>query len=95
LLIRQVGMGAMSRGQVRVLLVAWLCFSAAPAVHYLLIVHPLPHWAGLLDLVPQGFTRLVGEAYFIGTVIVFASLAVALRKQRRLEDARAQRALAA
>jgi hypothetical protein len=76
-------------------LIAWVCFSAAPAIHYLLIVHPLPHWTGGLDLIPQGFTRLVGEAYFIGTVIVFGSLAIALRKQRRLVSAGEMQPLAA
>jgi len=88
LLIRQASLGAMSRGQIRMLLIAWICFSAAPAIHYLVIVHPLAHWTGALDVIPQAFTRLVGEAYFIGTVTVFGSLAVAIRKQRRLDEAR-------
>jgi hypothetical protein len=95
LLVRQALAGLMSRPQIRALLVAWVCFSAAPALHYLLIVYPLPHWTGLLDLVPQGFTRLVSEAYVIGTVIVFASVWVALRKERRLESAAEQPAIAA
>jgi len=85
----------MSRGQIRALLGAWICFSAAPAIHYLLIVYPLPHWTGLLDLIPQGITRLVGEAYLIGTLIVFASIAVALRKARRTESASTAPAIAA
>jgi hypothetical protein len=85
LLVRQALTGMMSRRQIRALLVAWVCFSAAPALHYLLVVYPLPHWTGLLDLVPQGITRLLGEAYFIGTVIVFASVCVALRNERRAE----------
>ncbi len=71
LLVRQAMSGRMPRGQIRALMGAWVCFSAAPAVHYLLIVYPLPHWTGVLDLMPQGITRLVGEAYFIGTMIVF------------------------
>ena len=83
LLVRQALTGLMSRGQIRALLAAWVCFSAAPAIHYLLIVYPLPHWTGLLDLIPQGITRLFGEAYFIGTLIVFASVWVALRNERR------------
>jgi Glycosyltransferase family 87 len=94
LLIRHAMSGTMSRGQVRALLAAWVCFSAAPAIHYLLIVYPLPHWSGALDLIPQGITRLVGEAYFIGTLIIFASLAVALRKARA-ESAIAAPAIAA
>jgi hypothetical protein len=83
LLVRLAVSGLMSRWQVRILLAGWVCFSAAPAIHYLLILYPLPHWSGLLDLVPLGITRLVGEAYFIGTVIVFASLWIALGRERR------------
>ena len=95
LLVRQALTGLMSRWQIRALLAAWVCFSAAPAVHYLLIVYPLPHWSGLLDLIPQGITRLLGEAYFIGTVIVFASVCVALRNEHRAESAVPAPAIAA
>ena len=95
LLVRVALSGAMSRAQVRALLVAWVCFSAAPAIHYLLIVYPLPHWTGLLDLIPLGITRLVGEAYFIGTLLVFASVWVALRNERRLEAGVVRQAIAA
>jgi hypothetical protein len=95
LLVRLAVTGRMSRGQIRALLAAWVCFSAAPAIHYLLIVYPLPHWTGLLDLIPQGITRVLGEAYFLGTLIVFASIAVALRKARRAESASALPAIAA
>jgi hypothetical protein len=77
------------------LLLAWICFSAAPAIHYLLIVYPLPHWTGLLDLVPQGITRLMSEAYFIGTVTIFGSIWVALRNERRLQTRANTPALAA
>jgi hypothetical protein len=83
LLVRLAVTGRMSRGQIRALLAAWVCFSAAPAIHYLLIVYPLPHWTGLLDLIPQGITRVLGEAYFLGTLIVFASVCIALRNERR------------
>jgi hypothetical protein len=86
LLVRQALSGTMSRGQIRLLLAGWVCFSAAPAIHYLLIVYPLPHWTGPLDLIPLGVTRLVGEAYFVGTLIVFASVWVALRNERRAES---------
>ena len=95
LLIRRALSGQMSRGQIRALLLAWVCFSAAPAIHYLLIVYPLPHWTGPFDLIPQAITRLVGEAYFIGTVIVFGSIAVALRKARGSESALLAPAIAA
>ena len=84
-----------SRGQIRALLLAWVCFSAAPAIHYLLIVYPLPHWSGPLDLIPLGITHLVGEAFFIGTLIVFGSVAVALRKARSSESALLAPAIAA
>jgi hypothetical protein len=95
LLVRQALSGLMSRRQIRLLLLAWVCFSALPAIHYLLIVYPLPHWTGPLDLIPMGITRLVGEAYFIGTLIVFASVCVALRNERRAEPAVAAPAVAA
>ena len=95
LLVRQAMSGKMSRGQIRALLGAWVCFSAAPAVHYLLIVYPLPHWTGVLDLMPQGITRLVGEAYFIGTLVVFGGICLALRTERRSESAVTPPALAA
>ena len=95
LLVRQAMSGRMPRGQIRALMGAWVCFSAAPAVHYLLIVYPLPHWTGVLDLMPQGITRLVGEAYFIGTMIVFGGICLALRTERRSESAVTPPALAA
>ena len=95
LLVREALSGRMSRAQIRALLGGWVCFSAAPAIHYLLIVHPLPHGTGPLDLIPVGITRLVGEAYFIGTLIVFASLVVALRNERRAESTVAAPAIAA
>ena len=83
LLIRLAFTGAVSRVGGRVLMAAWLCFSVLPGLHYLLIVHPLPHWPGLLDLVSQGVARLAGEAYVIGTLIIFGSTWVALRNSRR------------
>jgi Glycosyltransferase family 87 len=86
LLIRQAFDGAMSRIAGRFLLAAWLCFSVGPALHYLLIYHPLPHLPGILELVPMGLTRLFGEAYLIGTVIIVGSVWVALRNERRLES---------
>ncbi len=95
LLVRQAMSGRMPRGQIRALMGAWVCFSAAPAVHYLLIVYPLPHWTGVLDLMPQGITRLVGEAYFIGTLVVFGGICLALRTERRSESAVTPPALAA
>ena len=87
LLIRRVFDGAMSRGAGRVLIVAWLCFSVGPAIHYLLIFHPLPQWPGILEVVPALLTRLAGETYFIGSLIVFGSLWLALRKEQRIAAA--------
>ena len=95
LLIRQAFSGAMSRRAGRVLMAAWLCFSVGPALHYLLIYHPLSQLPGVLELLPLGLTRLFGEAYFIGTLIVFGSLWVALRNERRLEAVAGEPALAA
>jgi hypothetical protein len=95
LLIRRAFTGVMSRRAGRFLLVAWLCFSVGPAVHYLLIVHPLPQLPGILELLPMGATRLFGEAYFIGTVIIFGSVWVALREQWRSASAVTTRAIAA
>ena len=95
LLIRLAFTGALSRVAGRVLIAAWLCFSVLPALHYLLIVHPLPHWPGILDLVPLGFTRFAGEAYFIGTLIIFTSVWFVLRNERRAAAAADPPALAA
>src|SRR5205807_1759522 len=95
LLIRRAFSGAMSRRAGRFLLVAWLCFSVGPALHYLLIYHPLPQLPGILELLPMVVTRLFGEAYFIGTVIIIASVWVALRNERRLESAARAPAIAA
>ncbi|HET9849896.1 MAG TPA: glycosyltransferase family 87 protein [Candidatus Dormibacteraeota bacterium] len=95
LLLRQAFSGALSRAAGRVLIVAWLCFSIAPAIHYLLIFHPLPHWPGVLDLLPLGITRLFAEAYFVGTVLIFGSLWFIVRHERRATVAADAQAVAA
>jgi len=95
LLIRQAFLGAMSRTAGRFLLAAWLCFSVGPALHYLLIYHPLPQLPGILELLPMGLTRLFGEAYLIGTVIIASSVWLALRNERRAEAAVTATAVAA
>ena len=95
LLIRQAFTAVMSRRAGRFLLAAWLCFSVGPALHYLLIYYPLPHLPGILELLPLGATRLFGEAYVIGTVIIVGSVWVALRNERRFEAAAAELAPAA
>ena len=83
LLIRLAFAGGLSRAAGRFLIAAWLCFSVLPGLHYLLIVHPLPHWPGPFDLVLVGLARLAGEAYVIGTLIIFGSVWVALRNSRQ------------
>ncbi|HLB77934.1 MAG TPA: glycosyltransferase family 87 protein [Candidatus Dormibacteraeota bacterium] len=95
LLIRLAFSGALSRTAGRFLIAAWLCFSVLPGLHYLLIVHPLPHWPGVLDVVSIAVTRLAGEAYFIGTLIIFGSVWVALSHERRTEAAVESRTFAA
>ena len=82
LLLRLAFEGELSRTAGRVLIAAWLCFSVAPAIHYLLIFHPLPHWPGVLNAVPSGLTRLAGESYVIGTLIVFNSLWSVVRRHQ-------------
>lgn len=82
LLLRGVFTGSASRARIRLLFLAWLCFSVGPAAHYALILAPLPHWAGWLDLVPRAATRLVSEAYLIGTGVIFASVYLALQSER-------------
>ena len=82
LLIREVFSGSISRKAGRILTLAWLCFSVAPAIHYLLIFHPLPSWPGALNVVPMAITQVFANAYFIGTVLIFGSLWVAVRRAR-------------
>lgn len=82
LLIRELFSGTLSRLAGRLLIVAWLCFSVGPALHYLLIVHPLPRLEGLMAILSTAVTWLAGQSYFFGTVIVFGCLWLALRQQR-------------
>lgn len=95
LLIRQAYSGTLSRAASRVLVVAWLCFSVAPAIHYLLIFHPLPQLPGVLDLIPLAVTVLIANAYFAGTMLLFGSLWFILRNERRAVAASEPRPLAA
>lgn len=81
LLIRQVFIGAISRAAGRIMMLAWLCVSVAPAIHYLLIFHPLPSWPGALNVVPIAITQVFANAYLIGTLLIFGSLWVAVRKE--------------
>jgi hypothetical protein len=95
LLIRQMFSGAVSRAGGRVLIASWICFSVLPAIHYLLIFHPLPHWPGMLDIVPLMLTHLASDAYFIGTLLIVGSLLVAVRPDHQVETATATPAIAA
>jgi glycosyl transferase family 87 len=83
LLIRQAVLGDLSRAVGRVLIAGWLCFSVGPAIHYLLIVHALSHWPGMLDLIPGAVTWLAGESYLIGALILFSILWIEIVKERR------------
>lgn len=67
------------RGRVRLLLLAWLCFSVLPGVHYLLVFRPLP--PGLWTLV----TRVVAESYLLGTLLLFAVIWQTVRQAARTQ----------
>jgi Glycosyltransferase family 87 len=95
LLVRQVFLQRLPRWQVRLLLAAWVCFSIGPALHYLWIVHPLPDWPGAAGTLRSVVTRLAGESYLIGTLVVFANAWLALRRERKALEPGKQRALAA
>ena len=86
LLIRQVFLRMVSRAAGRALLLAWLCFSVGPAVHYLLIVHPLPSVAGRFGFLPIVITRFFGESYFLGMLLVLGSVWHQLRKQTAVSE---------
>jgi hypothetical protein len=81
LLIRQVFAGAMVPPARRVLMLAWLCFSVGPAIHYFWIVHPLPYSYGILAAVGSGVTRIAAESYFLGTLVIVGSLWFAVRTE--------------
>jgi glycosyl transferase family 87 len=67
------------RGRVRVLLLAWLCFSVLPGVHYLLVFRPLPPGLGTL------VTRVVAESYLLGTLLLFAVIWQTVRQAARTQ----------
>lgn len=78
LLIRALCSGTLSRSFGRLLALGWLCFSVVPAVHYLLIVHPLPH----VPVLAAFMTWFLGQGYFFGTLIVVGALWLALRQDK-------------
>lgn len=82
LLIRAAIQNQAERGWIRLLLLAWLCFSVGPAAHYALIFAPLPVLSGWLEVVPQAVTRIAAESYLIGTLAIFAGVWLALRQER-------------
>jgi hypothetical protein len=70
----------LSRWRVRLLLLAWLCFSVFPGVHYLLVFRPLSPglWTTLL-------TRVIAESYLLGTLLLFAVLWQTVREAARAQ----------
>jgi hypothetical protein len=69
--------GTISRGQLGILVLAWLCFTLAPAVHYALIIYAVSPGPWILQLA----TRLLNESYLIGTLILFGNLWVIARSR--------------
>jgi hypothetical protein len=82
LLIRRLFSGRMAPAARRALMLAWVCFSIGPAIHYFLIVHPLPSSAGIGGLLGAGVARLAAESYFLGTLVIVGSLWFAIRLDR-------------
>jgi hypothetical protein len=70
----------LSRWRVRLLLLAWLCFSVFPGVHYLLVFRPLSPglWTTLV-------TRVIAESYLLGTLLLFAVLWQTVREAARAQ----------
>lgn len=71
---------ALPRRRVRALLLAWLCFSGLPGLHYVLVVHPLASslWGTVV-------TRLLAESYLIGTLLLFAAIWQTVREAARAQ----------
>jgi hypothetical protein len=68
------------RWHVRLLLLAWLCFSIFPGVHYLLVFRPLPPglWTTLV-------TRVIAESYLLGTLLLFGVIWQTVREAARTQ----------
>lgn len=73
---------ALPAWRVRALLLAWLCCSALPALHYALIIHPLPvgAWAAVAS-------RLVGESYLAGILLLLAVIWLTVREAASVRTA--------
>jgi hypothetical protein len=82
--------GTISRGQLTVLVLAWLCFTLGPAAHYALIIYAVSPGPWIL----QSGARLLNESYLIGTLILFGNLWFIVRS-RPQEESDASRRLAA
>jgi len=78
----QFRVAALSRWRVRMLLLAWLCFSVLPGVHYLLVIHPLQP-----SLVGTIVTRVAAESYLLGTLLLFAVVWQSVRAAARVQPA--------
>jgi hypothetical protein len=86
LLIRQLFVGALSRAAGRILTGAWICFSIAPAIHYLLIVHPISS-PGVVAPLAIAVAWLIDQSLFIGTLLVFFVLFSIVHRQRHADEA--------
>jgi hypothetical protein len=82
LLIRMAFTGELSPAERRLLILGWLSFSVAPAIHYLLIVHPMSA-TGVFTPVVMAVTWLADQSLFIGTLLVFLILFSVIRQQRQ------------
>ena len=78
----QFRVAALPRWWVRVLLLAWLCFSVLPGVHYLLLIHPLQP-----SLAASIITRVAAESYLLGTLLLFAGMWQTVRAAARRQPA--------
>ncbi|HYM49751.1 MAG TPA: glycosyltransferase family 87 protein [Candidatus Limnocylindrales bacterium] len=95
LLIREVVRGTVTRGQRRLLLVAWGCFALAPLVHYALILDPITVSPGPAQALLSAVSTVFADAYFVGTCLLFGVLWVTVKRLHRAEASAAVESLAA
>jgi hypothetical protein len=79
--------GRISRAQLGVLLLAWLCFTLAPAVHYALIINSISQSAWIW----QALARVLTESYLIGTLIVFGNMWFIARSRSQVQSGASRR----
>jgi len=92
LLIRELFDGRLSRNAGRLLMLAWICFSILPAIHYLLILHPIGQLSGVGELAAAAGAWVAGEALLFGTVLVFAVLFGQVRRQTVVDETQLRQA---